>query len=587
MLIGWRQRIDRARRDPESGFTLVEVSVAIALFGMVMILMTTMVAGSLRGVLLGKQRSVATAFGNRVVEQARNLEYDDVGLIASDTTLATDPLIVTIDGLKKYATDDPCSAGTRYEPIEYATNAAGHPYNPHMVQTQQGSTRLTRYVYVTGVDETCPPDGVVDYKRVIVRTVFSDPALPSTAISNEVRAESFISPKSPGSPGSPPQDSSLPPLSGLAAVRGAVSDVTFDTAPSGADSSSPSADRLTMGLTRSQGGTGVIAVSQVDCLATSPRLSAGDDQIGNHSLALSADDDPTTASPGNGPYSDTRPHNDTPTGDLNGYLVEQSVTSITNCTADAQPWPKLPNASGYADLASTATFAADVTGLGLPVSTVELVKAVGSRSAQQIEHSGTTQAARTIGLEGSSSLTELTALRSTVGSFAAASGLLQVRPHLITAVATAAASTGTVALSAGTGLDVDVFDPGMTLTSCQSRPTPAYCRIRIRPDDPGFTGRSVDVAENMESDQHSYSFQTHIDFAAPSLGSRVTGGGTVYEATYRPMTASTRLILRVLDLTNPLAPVYKTVFDAKVEIDLGEIVARACHGVALGAAGCF
>src|SRR5207249_4000641 len=70
MAIRMRLALDRAR---EAGFSLVEVVVAIGIFGGVMMLLAGVLAGGMRGVHLSKQRTAATADANQILEAARSL----------------------------------------------------------------------------------------------------------------------------------------------------------------------------------------------------------------------------------------------------------------------------------------------------------------------------------------------------------------------------------------------------------------------------------------------------------------------------------------------------------------------------------
>jgi type II secretory pathway pseudopilin PulG len=600
MTLRWRLALRRARNAPEGGFTIVETVIAMGLFGAAMILMTAMVANGMRGVLQGKQREAAGGESNSVLETARNLKYEDVGLVASDTTLAADTDIVSAGGVLKYTTDDPCSPGaTHLEPLQFATNVAGHPFNPHTSDYSVGSTSLTRYVYVTGVDETCPPDNAIDYKRVVVRTVFNNSSYSANAISNEVRAQTFIGEKSPGSPQAPPSGSILPPLSGQAVAAGSGASILVDKGKNACIDDACGPDALSLALPRSQGTTSVLATSSVDCVSSTPRLTATTEQVGPHKGSASADDDGTTASPTNGPSTQTQPYNDIPPtgGPVDGYLSEPAVGSYASCTAAAPSWPGLPAESGTAAMtgSGTITYSSDVTGLGLPV--VDLVKTQGATAQHSIAHSGTSQSARQVNFAAANNLTDLTVLKASYLTLAASKGLFHVLATAMTASAAANSTTPSMspALSLGTGLDVEVFDPTNTIpqSECSNRlPADVYCRVHVDANAAGFTGKTIDVSVNMSGNvsKSAYSFQSHLEFAPKQVrdGTATQGGGKLYEASYQPLTATGRLILRIVDpLSNPLDPTYIAYFDAQVQVDLGQILARGCYGIASGVAGCL
>ena len=78
----------------QTGFTIVESLIALGLvFGVVVGLLATVNIG-IRGVITGRQRSVALSIANEVMETARSRSYADVGHdLDSDPTLATDTAI--------------------------------------------------------------------------------------------------------------------------------------------------------------------------------------------------------------------------------------------------------------------------------------------------------------------------------------------------------------------------------------------------------------------------------------------------------------------------------------------------------------
>lgn len=613
-MMRWRLLLERARR--QDGFTVIEVLMAVTVFAVAMMVMTAMIAGGLKGVLQSKQRTSATGNANQVLEQARNLAYEDVGLVAGDPTLTTaaDPALIQQGGSLFYQTGGTCNGGL--EPLSYATNTATHPYNPHkQTNVQVGSTRLTRFVYVTGVDQDC--NGTVDLKRVTVRTLFANPAYAAGAIKNEVIEQTLISPRSPGAPGAPPVGGDAPALSGIGSSKAPSITMLVDKGKGAClpGASYPSCARtpqqLDVGLTSSQSQTKVISTPYVDCLSTSPSASAGSgDAVVSRSESRSADGDPTTGSPSEGPNTGTKSYAEPakpPNGVTDSYLVEPDVRSTLACSATAPSPVNGPASSGSAKLDSTMTMSADVTNLGLGTGAVMLMQAAGARSDSTVTHSGSTQTDRQVNLGATSTLTSLSVLPVTVLGLAATSGFVNVQPFALMAGASANATTPSMppTLSTGTGLSVSVFDPAFALgtsstpgSPCQGRlAADPYCRIVISPtfktpSGSDFTGLTIDTSQNMCPDlgtcAYSYSFSTHIEFQTRKIvNGAPTPDGNLYEASYAPMTASTRLILRLLDVSDPLKPTYVPYFDAQVQIDLGSITARACYGLASGASGCL
>lgn len=83
----------RSFRD-QTGFTIVESLIALGLvFGVMVGLLATLNTG-VRGIVTGRQRSVAVSIANEVMETARGRSHADVGHdLDSDPTLVTDTAI--------------------------------------------------------------------------------------------------------------------------------------------------------------------------------------------------------------------------------------------------------------------------------------------------------------------------------------------------------------------------------------------------------------------------------------------------------------------------------------------------------------
>src|SRR5438270_9264344 len=124
--------------DREGGFTVIEIMVAMGILSVVLSVMAGTLASSVRPILLSKQRAVATAKAQQILEQARSLKYADVGLVATDTSLpqngGTDANVTNVGGTWKLGG----------EALAYAQNTASNPFNPHYVASfKSSSTTLT------------------------------------------------------------------------------------------------------------------------------------------------------------------------------------------------------------------------------------------------------------------------------------------------------------------------------------------------------------------------------------------------------------------------------------------------------------
>jgi prepilin-type N-terminal cleavage/methylation domain-containing protein len=120
---GWRV----THRD-DSGFTMVELIVAMVILVTVLLTLITVQVRALQGVALGKQRQQATAYANRAMEQMRALPYGTVTAGLNSTDLTGDP---NLTGGNLVPT---CGAAGISEPVVTTGSAATAPLYPH-VQT--------------------------------------------------------------------------------------------------------------------------------------------------------------------------------------------------------------------------------------------------------------------------------------------------------------------------------------------------------------------------------------------------------------------------------------------------------------------
>lgn len=191
------RRVAAGRRSlqAETGFTIVESLIALGLvFGVVVGLLATVNIG-IRGVITGRQRSVALSIANEVIETARSRSYNDVGHdLDSDPTLATDTAITGSVPNLLYANPAPAPPEALVGSVVDAGAAAGattnplFPFSPHRWPTLREATTYTTSVYVTRV----VPTSGDPYRRLSVivtwdRTLDAPSAIPAT-----VRLSSFL-----------------------------------------------------------------------------------------------------------------------------------------------------------------------------------------------------------------------------------------------------------------------------------------------------------------------------------------------------------------------------------------------------------
>ena len=171
----------RRRVAAEGGFTILESVIALSLIFSVLVVLLGGLTTGVRGVVIGRQRGVALALANEILEDARARDYVEVGHdFDSDPTLATDPLITGTspnlvytgvtphESLAGSSVDAGAAGGTNTNPL--------FPFSPHTYTLQRDGSRYTTSVYVT----TVTPASGDPYKRISV-TVSWRPGLSSAA----------------------------------------------------------------------------------------------------------------------------------------------------------------------------------------------------------------------------------------------------------------------------------------------------------------------------------------------------------------------------------------------------------------------
>ena len=157
--------------DADSGFGLMEAVVALMLiFGMILVLMRTLDTSA--GVLVETRKSAAaTTFATELLERAQSLEWEHIGLAASQN--GTDCVAGQV-GCTTYATEfpelavDAVNGGYTFdgEAMVFNNSTTYEPFLTFHETVDRGESPFDRYIFVTSVDDD--GDGGEDYRRVTV-----------------------------------------------------------------------------------------------------------------------------------------------------------------------------------------------------------------------------------------------------------------------------------------------------------------------------------------------------------------------------------------------------------------------------------
>lgn len=550
-------------RSEEGGFSLIEIIVAMGVFSIVAMFTLGSLASGLNGVLLGKRREVATQEANKLLEIARSLSYDDVGLVQSPTDPTVDPAqdsaIVLDASVLKF------DVNGVLEPLLWATNPTGHPFNPHKSVVSRGSTQLTRYVYVSGVDTN--GDGAVDVKRVTVRVSWPG----STTPRNEVRVqtlinESGIAPVVPGGGGTP-GSTGLTPLNSKSFASGGSLSIASSLLGLGGVP-------LLVNLPTTDGTSTFRAVSNTNCTTRSANLEVAN--LVNHdgySVSVTADDDtrtPTSSTPS--PQSSTGVLT-IPAGPVN-TMLGASIGSPIACEASVNP---LGHELGTASALTALNAQTNVTALGgllnwlltlASVQTLPLTQSIEHEvvAEQREAHSSASAAA---------GLVNVLKIPGVIND-----GLVQVDALSYGASVRAAEGTPSAAPSVtAPTINLKVFDNGNLLPdgSICTNHSGGYCNVSVNPAAAGFTGLSIDVTRNFTQllglNVINLSYTTSVDILPPSkspiAGETGPNGERRWSAEYTPVTVTASLDASILGTP---------IIDADVDLNLGTVLAEGCAG---------
>lgn len=567
----------RRFHNDERGFSIIEVVVAMALFAIVATFMSQTLAGGMKGVLGAKRREVATHEGTRTIEIARSLSYNAIGLDVTDpadATIATDPAIQDQAGVKKYL------VGTEWEPIIDSTGA-DNPFNPHILEVTRGSTKLTRYVYVTGVDSDA--DGTQDLKRVTVRVSWDSAG--SAGPKNEIRAQTLINPEGIVTTGD------ITPLKTDSFVSGGTVTVKSDTGVlTGLVPAVLPETPESITLPNSTGASTYRAVSTTSCTTRSTALSgAGTTIYGGEPVSVTADDDAqTTAETNPAPqtYSSIPPVTVGGVDAISDLLLQATVSSPVSCQATAEDNDGAtptddgyPYEAGSASSPGTLELVQSLTGLGLalPSTSLTAVSVAPQPISQSIDDQLVSGSRETLAsAQGSIGTVNILKLP---GVFA--DGLVRVDGLTYGVAVRGAAGTPSAAPTVTSPtINMRIYDVDSQIPngSCASR-TGGYCVISVNPAAVGFTGAAFDVSTSVNVGLTQLIYEIHVNLHPPAKDTvdGVVGpnGEKRWSAEYTPISVSARLRA---SLTVPLVG-SAVLSDTTADVTLGSAKAEACAGV--------
>ena len=188
-----------ARLRSESGFTIVESVVALTIvFALVVALLRTMDTGT-RVIVETKRQAAATAFASELIERARSLEWNHMGLtsLANGTTCPTEVGCTTFSDPTTgvFGTDlalNPLSGNWGFggEEIVFVNGATFDPFLSFHDQQERDNTPFDRYLFVTSV-RTDPLDSATEkYRRITAVVAWQPP----DGFRKEVRLSTLVSP---------------------------------------------------------------------------------------------------------------------------------------------------------------------------------------------------------------------------------------------------------------------------------------------------------------------------------------------------------------------------------------------------------
>jgi type II secretory pathway pseudopilin PulG len=180
----------------EAGLTLIETLMALLVFLLIFLALLTSTIAGFTAVRQTRFVQQASALANESIEAARDLGYDAVILVSSDTTWTGDPHVSTacspnFSGVRSHDPD-----GNGPLACERIVEGATGSFNPHRVIRTINGKQFTVYRYVTWVDDATQGGTGQSYKRFSVVVEWEHNG------TKRYRASTLISPADRGPPAS-------------------------------------------------------------------------------------------------------------------------------------------------------------------------------------------------------------------------------------------------------------------------------------------------------------------------------------------------------------------------------------------------
>jgi prepilin-type N-terminal cleavage/methylation domain-containing protein len=160
LMPGLMRRLYARIRGEESGFTLIELMVAITVIVIALVSLAYTANLAFTDAAFARQRQSANGIASRAIEEARALPFDTLkkGLSSNDTTVTSDSALTA-------CSTDKCFQG---EPVPLSGYAAGttiSPFVPHTTTKTVGPTTYTLKTYVTYYQGAGAPPYVTPFNK--------------------------------------------------------------------------------------------------------------------------------------------------------------------------------------------------------------------------------------------------------------------------------------------------------------------------------------------------------------------------------------------------------------------------------------
>jgi prepilin-type N-terminal cleavage/methylation domain-containing protein len=371
-----------ARLTGQSGFTLIELSVAMFVILIVMLSLIAVFVGSLGTVALAKQRQTATALATQAMEQMRSIDPALLlqGSACTDTTLATDTNITGSCGSMRFA---PLIGGIS-EPLRTNPTSATAPLSPHSVtvtSTNDGGQTYLVSAYVTSPCTfgaagcpvaTGPGANVVNLTTLVTWTSGASKGLPKTEVQRSLSYSPSRCAASATHPYAGSCQASFSGSAGLSLSSISLTNATDATLPvpgftATGTSVQLSPPNLAVNLAVEQ-------VSKLDGTATTSaasQTSGSPTSSGGLGATASADDDPSSAGT-----------NATSSGTTAAQTA--GAQTLTGIAGTLSATPSTTDSGGVAAKVTADATCVDTTNTALPVTgqpcTVGSVQSTGTGS---------------------------------------------------------------------------------------------------------------------------------------------------------------------------------------------------------------